>query len=171
MPSNFHVWWWESCGSKTGETFHIEKPSALFSFLNINKEKKSKTQITYHRFLLWPLQHNSVKTKNKTVYYEEILECQHSIFWLESWRRVHCHTAKLELYRSVTIHQVNLKDKNGYCNGLVIFRYITFSILQLLLLWTDGNYYTSTHSSCTLLQISLSRIQIHGSLWKASWSI
>jgi hypothetical protein len=34
--------------------------------------------------------------KNKIVYYEETVVCQHLIFWPGSQRRINCHTAKPE---------------------------------------------------------------------------
>jgi hypothetical protein len=51
-------------------------------------------QTTDQRILLQCLQHKSAKVKNKTVYYEERVECQY--LWPENQRRVHSHTAKLE---------------------------------------------------------------------------
>jgi hypothetical protein len=48
------------------------------------------------------------KVENKIVYYEEIVECRHLIFWSRSQRRVHCHTAKPESNRRVTVDRVPL---------------------------------------------------------------
>jgi hypothetical protein len=137
---------------QTGEAFHAETPTALLSFLTVNKGKKNinnainamaetrkhftilkaitdiviknnifmeivpmllvkrvsmlpteQLQITYHTALLCGMQCKSVKMKNKIVYYEEIAECWHLIFRLESQRRVWCNIAKLEQNRRLTI--------------------------------------------------------------------
>jgi hypothetical protein len=45
------------------------------------------------------------KVGNEIQYYEETVECQYLIFWLESHRMVHCHIAKLKPYQRVTIDQ------------------------------------------------------------------
>jgi hypothetical protein len=53
------------------------------------------------------------KVENKTVYYEETVECRHLIFWPENQRRIHCHTAKPEPNWKVTVDQVPLLEKYG----------------------------------------------------------
>jgi hypothetical protein len=60
-------------------------------------------QITYSIVLLQCLKRKSVKVKNKTTYYEETGECHNLIFWPGSWRRSHCHIAKLEPNWRLTI--------------------------------------------------------------------
>jgi hypothetical protein len=37
---------------------------------------------------------NGKKVENQTVFFEEMMECVHLIFWPGSQRSVHCHTAK-----------------------------------------------------------------------------
>jgi hypothetical protein len=46
--------------------------------------------------------------ENRTMYYEEAVECRYLICWPGSQRRVHYHTAKLEPNRRVSIDRVNL---------------------------------------------------------------
>jgi hypothetical protein len=48
------------------------------------------------------------KVENSVVYYKEMVEFLYLIFWPGSQRRVHCHTAKPEPNRRVTIDRVPL---------------------------------------------------------------
>jgi hypothetical protein len=46
------------------------------------------------------------KLENKIMYYQEIVECRHLIFWPGSYGRVHYHTAKFEPNRRVSIDNI-----------------------------------------------------------------
>jgi hypothetical protein len=49
---------------------------------------------------------------NKVAFSKETVECLHLILWPGSKRKVHCHTAKLETNRRVTIDRVSLLDEH-----------------------------------------------------------
>jgi hypothetical protein len=59
-------------------------------------------------FFYWTYKVTVKKVGNTVVYYNKTVECLHLIFWPRSQRRVHCHTAKLEPNRWVTIDWVPL---------------------------------------------------------------
>jgi hypothetical protein len=48
-------------------------------------------------FIYWTNKATETKVENKIVDYRETVECPHLIFWPQSQRRVHCHTAKPDL--------------------------------------------------------------------------
>jgi hypothetical protein len=46
------------------------------------------------------------KVENKIVYFKETMECLHLIFSARIQRRVHCHTAELDLNQRITMQWV-----------------------------------------------------------------